>query len=379
MKISIEKLKNTISRLNIAIEKNKVNPKAGWIEFQAIEDHLFFKVSNFDYYLEAYVPIEEKSSDLIHATVSSDTFIPLISKLTGEYVVITQDINTVKLTTAKNEYTFPLIKDMGKVKCLDSISIDLSKSNHGIFSGKDLATISDVNVKGLDALFIRDIQAYIYVDNQGAITFTENIYVNDFNKPVESEEPLKFLLNLTQAKLMKVFEKSDDVYVNIMQTSPEINSRIQFEDKMNKIKLIIISKSMNDVLRFPTLKLRQVATQALEAHITVDKKELDKALSRLMVFDKKFDTTILNYSKIEFNEDGLILVSVLNKNYEKLTYIKSDNVFKRTFMIRFADLVKQLKALQANEVSIYYGNSPAIIIDSGTKVMLPEIVEFNRV
>ena len=78
MKISIEKLKNTISRLNIAIEKNKVNPKAGWIEFQAIEDHLFFKVSNFDYYLEAYVPIEEKSSDLIHATVSSDTFIPLI-------------------------------------------------------------------------------------------------------------------------------------------------------------------------------------------------------------------------------------------------------------------------------------------------------------
>ena len=136
---------------------------------------------------------------------------------------------------------------------------------------------------------------------------------------------------------------------------------------------------MNDVLRFPTLKLRQVATQALEAHITVDKKELDKALSRLMVFDKKFDTTILNYSKIEFNEDGLILVSVLNKNYEKLTYIKSDNVFKRTFMIRFADLVKQLKALQANEVSIYYGNSPAIIIDSGTKVMLPEIVEFNRV
>ena len=136
---------------------------------------------------------------------------------------------------------------------------------------------------------------------------------------------------------------------------------------------------MNDVLRFPTLKLRQVATQALEAHITVDKKELDKALSRLMVFDKKFDATILNYSKIEFNEDGLILVSVLNKNYEKLTYIKSDNVFKRTFMIRFADLVKQLKALQANEVSIYYGNSPAIIIDSGTKVMLPEIVEFNRV
>ena len=136
---------------------------------------------------------------------------------------------------------------------------------------------------------------------------------------------------------------------------------------------------MNDVLRFPTLKLRQVATQALEAHITVDKKELDKALSRLMVFDKKFDTTILNYSKIQFNEDGLILVSVLNKNYEKLTYIKSDNVFKRTFMIRFADLVKQLKALQANEVSIYYGNSPAIIIDSGTKVMLPEIVEFNRV
>ena len=136
---------------------------------------------------------------------------------------------------------------------------------------------------------------------------------------------------------------------------------------------------MNDVLRFPTLKLRQVATQALEAHITVDKKELDKALSRLMVFDKKFDTTILNYSKIEFNEDGLILVSVLNKNYEKLTYIKSDNVFTRTFMIRFADLVKQLKALQANEVSIYYGNSPAIIIDSGTKVMLPEIVEFNRV
>ena len=107
----------------------------------------------------------------------------------------------------------------------------------------------------------------------------------------------------------------------------------------------------------------------------IDRKTLDKALARLMVFDKKFDILVLDYSKIVFKENELELVSVKNKNFEIIPYVSSQNVVEKTSIIRFADLVKQLKVCNSKEVDISYNQRPVLIINNGdVKQIIPECI-----
>ena len=110
-----------------------------------------------------------------------------------------------------------------------------------------------------------------------------------------------------------------------------------------------------------------------------DKKALDKALARLMVFDKKVDITVLDYSKLVFKENELELISIKNNNFEKIPYISSTNAFNHESIIRFADLVKQLKAINSKEVDISYGDRPAIILNSDIYQVIPEIITKERI
>ena len=380
MRVNISDLKDIVSKINLAIEKTKINPKSGWIEFQSFEGGITIKAANFDYYLEARVGYESDIFESIHATVSSDTFIPLISKLDSDSVDICISGNSLKFATEDNEYNFPLIKELGKVKTLDKIVFRDTQSSRHLISGHDLFSIANSNVKGLlDSLFSTDIQQFIYFDNFGAITFTENIYINNFN--VNSDEPVTFkiLLNSTQAKLLKIFELDEEVKLYIeMPTSYESNFKVKF--KTDNIDLIFIVQSMEMSDKFPSIKLRRLAEVVNTTHVIIDKKKLDRALARLMVFDKKFDITVMNYSKLVFKKDYVELVSIRNRNIEKIPYISSTNPYEREVIIRFADLTKQLKAIMSKEIDISYGDTPAIAISSEELIQLiPEIQASGRV
>lgn len=383
IKIDISKLKSIVSKINIAIEKTKLNPKSGWIELESISsDTMTIKVANFDYYLEAEVPIScdyYTNNSKIHATITAETFIPLVSKLEDDYVEVSERLNSLVFTTQTSEYTFPIIKEMGKVKSVDAIEF-----SNGIdiwMSGEDLASITSTNTKGLlDSVFAKDIQQFIYVDNLGAITFTENIYINDFNRP--SEYSFKFLLNSTQSKLLKVFQSFVDVDLHVdSPRSYESSFKVSLTAKAEyKLSIVFIVQSQQMTDKFPAIRLRSLASAVSSTHAVIDKKKFEKALQRLMVFDKKWDITEMAYSKLVFDEDSVRLVSIKNKNYEVLEYKSFVNTSKHESVIRFADLVNQLKAAQGKEVDISYGDSPAIVINSyGLKQLIPEIQVVGRV
>jgi hypothetical protein len=82
----------------------------------------------------------------------------------------------------------------------------------------------------------------------------------------------------------------------------------------------------------------------------------------------------MDYSKLVFKQNELELVSIKNKNFEKIPYISSQNVVEHESIIRFADLVKQLKAINSKEIDISYGSRPAIVINSNIKQVIPEIM-----
>lgn len=374
MRVNISELKNIVAKMNLAIEKTKLNPKSGWIELESFEDNtMTLKVSNYDYYLEAKIPIECDGSEKIHATVVSDTFVPLVSKLDDDYVEMFERMNALIFATSNSEFTFPIIKEIDEVKSVDVIKFrDVPDTIQ--MSGEDLSTVATINTKGfLDSLFSNDIQQYIYLDKDGALTYTENLYVNSFKRP--GNRDFKILLNVTQAKLLDVFKDFETVDLMIDSTaSYEYASKVKFRTDSLSLVLVVQSQALTDT--FPAIRLRKLAAVSHSTHVILDKKAVDKALARLMVFDKKFGIEVMLYSKLVFKENEVQLVSITNKNFERIPYISSENAFVHESIIRFSDLMKQLKAINSKTLDISYGTTPALAINSGEGLvqLIPEIV-----
>ena len=327
MKLNIQELKDIMTKIRLAVEKTKINPKSGWIELETKNNNLNFKVGSYDYYLEVSIDTQKETNEEIHVTILAETFIPLIAKLDTEYAEFTVRENTLIVETEINTYTFPILKDGDECKCVDKIKFEQTRHEEIKINGEDLSTVASVNAKGLvDVVFKKDIQQFVYVDNQGALTFTENMYVNNFKNIVVGE--FKFLLNITQAKLLEIFKNEKNVEIKIEQKptfedEPTNTNKIQLQTK--GIILILITQNEDIVNKFPAIKLRALAENKEQTHIIIDKKKLDKALARLMVFDKKFDITVIDYSKLVFKENELELVSIKNKNNERIPYINSQN------------------------------------------------------
>lgn len=390
IKVNIGGLQEVIGKINLAVEKNsKMNPKSGWIEIKTVsEKYMKLRVSNYDYFVEAYVPIEcddYNEENSIHATVVAETFIPLVSKLDAKVVTFDEVRNCLVLSSEQSEYTFPIIKEDGRVKTVDVIDFEGVPCMDTTLKGKEVVSIAESNAGGLvDATFSRDYQQYIYVDNDGAITFTENIYVNEFENPKE-DEPFKFLINATQAKLLKIFDGFEDVKVSVEYSTDETFSSakkvkiVGGEDSFSPISIVFVVQSDEMTSKFPAIRLRELAKNERMTHAIIDKRLLDKALARLMVFDKKFDKTVLDYSQLEFSEDSVILRSVKNKNFEKIPYTSYQNTVEHKSTIRFADLQNQLKAIKSNTVDVSYGDNKAIILNTEKlKQLIPEIREVEQ-
>lgn len=374
MQLNIKELKKLMSKISLAVEKSKINPKSGWIEIEALSDKIIFKVSNYNYYLQVSTDLVN-NDNLFHVTLLAETFIPLISKLDDDFINVYEKLNSLIVETSTGSYTFPLIKELGKTKLLDKIDFNATSDKINI-DGKDLSTVATINSKGLiSAMFAKEVQQYIYIDNIGAITFTENIYVNNFKNPCSKE--FKILLTGSQSKLLEIFEDSTNTLIQF-ENVPTYNKVSTLTNKVcissDDIQLILIAQPLDLTEEFPSIRLRALAENTLNTHVVVDKKLLDKALARLMIFDKSFDISVLDYSKIVFKDNHLELESIKNKNYENIPYISSQNVVEHESIIRFADLVKQLKAITSKELDISYGDRPAIVLNGNVRQLIPEII-----
>lgn len=369
--VDISRLKTVAAKLNAVIEKSKINPKAGWVELETSGKELLFKASNYDYYFCANMPVEALEGASLHCTVSADTFIPLVAKLEEKAANLSVGPNVLLVTTGTSEYSFPLLKEAGQVKRIEEIPFIDRGAKLFTIPSRVLRSVAELNTRGIvSAEVCRDIQRYIYVDGKGAITFTDSVYLNDFSGDYGQ---FRFLLTVSQAKLLSILAGDGDATIllreGVSEASP-LGVKVIGDDFF----LVFCTQPPEKVMQFPAIRLRGLADMGSESHVILDKKSLEKALTRLMVFDKKWDASVLNYSQLEFSENALKLVSVRSKNYEMLTYKSSVSPENRVVILRFADLLQQIKLLTSKEVDISYGTSPAIVINAPEmKQLIPEI------
>lgn len=374
--IKLKEIKDILSKIALGINKSDVNPSAGYIEIKTNDDGILnIKVSSNDYFLIS--PITVNSDESIHATILADKFINIISKLNKEFISLCSDDNSLMLKTNTSQYVFPIIKKNGVVATINEFEYNAEEYTNCVeneMNGTDLASISESNAQGLvEATFTKEIQQFIYVDNVGALTFTDNIYINNFDVAYANE--FKILLNATQSRLLKIFDNAKNVTVKVM-SSNNFDKNVVVKMTSDDISLSLLTQSVNKVNMFPQEKIRNLSLGDINRHVIINKNEFDKALSRLMVFDKKFDKAILDYSKLVFKSNHVELISVKNHNYEIIAYSSSENIDGDSAyeaIIRFGDLVNQLKAVTTPNVDISFGNGKAIVINSDIKQIVPEI------
>ena len=381
IKIKTKELKDVLSKLNLAIEKSAFNPQSGWVQIKIDSSgSIVIKVANFDYYVETSFKTENVSGENLFATVEAETFVPLVSKISSEYIELYKEDKALILKTKNNLYTFPMQINLatGEISDVDAIEFNVDDYSTCELSEGEVTSIATVNAKGIgeNSACKKIIQQFIYVDNLGAETFTDNIYVNGFKA---HDVEFKFLLNKTQAKILSIFSGITNIVVDVENSkNDEEKRKVRFSGKNNDIEIsvVFITQAFNIVKQYPSAKLREIANKTIKTHAIVDREELNKALARLMVFDKKFGANVWDYSKIEWGENEFKLVSVKSKNYEVIPYIRSKNTYKHESVIRFADLVEQLKAFTSKEIDMSYGEAPVIVINADElRQLIPEIIK----
>ena len=155
IKVDISKLKEIASKINIAIEKTKLNPKAGWIEIKSISsDKLSLEVSNFDYYLKVLIPISCEN-------YSEDNFLGI-------------SVNITKTEEVENLFN-ETINKFGK--------IDILVNNAGIAPAKPLEMMSDedfINVIDINLIgaFRCTREAIKYMKNNGGSIINTSSFVS---------------------------------------------------------------------------------------------------------------------------------------------------------------------------------------------------------
>lgn len=379
IKIKSNELKKVLGKLNTAIERSAFNPQSAWAKITVSGDKAVVETTNFDYYVKIDVAVENEDNETLVAIVEAETLIPLVSKIDDEYVSIETTNSALILNTDNNHYTFPF-QSTAETKDLDVI--DFNKDafydyTSTSFTGKEVASLANVNAKGFDGsvVFKRTFQQFVFVDNVGAITFTDNIYINSFK---ETGKPyFAMLLNKTQCQILSIFSDCERVLM-CKEFSDDETKKCKVKFNCDGIEVVFIIQPAEITAQFPSMKLRDVSNKTLSTHVVIDRNTLNKALARLMVFDKKFGSNILDYSKIEWGEKSAKFVSVKSKNYEIIPYVSSQNAFEHESIIRFADLVDRLKAFTSKEIDISYGDTPAIVLNADElKQLVPEIVKKN--
>lgn len=370
-KIKVSEFKKIMSKMSMGVEKSSINPDAGYVAIETDGDATVkTTVSNKDYFLESSLNAE--CGDDIRVTINADTFIGIISKLDSDTIELHVENNALVITTSASEYTFPIVTVEGQTKELHRIEFDEDNAIHATMTGKDIISVADSNLQGLvNAEFKREISQFIYVDNKGALTATNYIYLNEFDNPSNTE--FKFLVNGAQADLLKVFGQSEKVNVCVSNAVGNEKIYVKLSSDTPSISLTCITQTPEMVAKFPAQKIRELAFAISDVHVVISKSKLEKALGRLQVFDKKGNTiAIRDKSQFVFGNDSVKLVSPKYHSFEIVKYEKSTNANEYSAMLRFDEVVNQLKATQSQFVDISYGNGKTVIFNSDIKQIIPE-------
>jgi hypothetical protein len=343
------------------------NGGANVLELLTTGNILTLNVTNQEYYISVKFPLEQ--AETLHATIKAALFLKLISQTTTENIELrTTDKNL--LVKANGDYKIPLVFENDSLLVLSKIEIKNPTIDMSI-DGNILDSILNINSEELIKTnkIVKPVQNLYYLDNEGAITFTDGACVNNFILPKQ----VKVLLSSKLVKLFKLFK--DEQVKFVLGYDEGFNStiltKVMFET--STIQLTAITPS-DDVLltEVPVKAIRDLANQQFDYSLVLNKDGLSQVLTRLLVFADKNNFLSL-VGKFEATVDGLSITD----SKDNVEIIKTENGSKiettYSFNLSLLDLKNILDTCTEEFITMNFGNKKAIVVArSNIKYVMPE-------
>lgn len=374
MIVKTEDLQNVCQKILNAIDTNKLSTLTEMLEIKSEEGTLYLNVTNREYYVQCKINVQ--TGEALHATISANAFLKLISQITTETVELSVENSNCLKVIGNGSYKFPIVFEDDKMLTLPTITMQNITSEFSIDTGI-LNSIASFNTKQLSLGYIsRPIQKLYYIDSKGAVTFTTGACINNFHL----SEDVKLLLNSKIVKLFKLF-LTDEVEFKMghFQLTPEIaQTVVEFSNDTVCITAIL---AYSDELynAIPIDNIRARATTVFPHGVIFDKSTLTQALNRLSIFATNKST--MNYSIFEFNTDKVTIYDMHKQNHEDISYANENTNITDTYtlIVDTNELKSCIDMYNDQYVNFRFGDHQAISISKdNVTYIIPEVQDTDE-
>lgn len=351
IKLNTNLLKDLTSKISKGIEGERTVRVSELLELTVSNNKLFLAVTNTQFYLTIELTNNLETTEDLHVTVDADTFIKLIQKTTSQDIYLSED-NGNLIFKGNGDYIFPLELDQnGGIKVLPKIDIKEDKTfeilGDTLYSIYSFGTHELVNDVPVDV-----VQKYYYLDNLGAITYTESPYINNFNLSV----PFKVLINDRLAQLFSLF-RGQKVIVGLSKEA--VNNLYQNKISFTSGNIKLISYLPDDSLidKYPATECRTLQQNPYPGKVSINRLDLADALDRLNIFSTKEGNVVYKkVGQLNFTNEGLEIISIIDKNKEFIPYQEKMDFYTYSCYMNLSQLQRHAKASSENNININYGN-----------------------
>jgi hypothetical protein len=371
--IRSEDLKDVCSKILTAVDSTELSLVTETLELNASDDVLTVGVTNREYFAEVKLKLEEVNN--FRATVNATLFLKLISQITTDTIELGVVDNTL-VVKGNGTYKLPLIFDGEELLKLPKIEINNVTAEFPI-SAETLNSILYYNSKELTKGTIsKPVQKLYYVDELGAITFTNGACVNSFSLT----QPIKVLFNNRLVKLFKLFKEGEVKFtLGYDAISDEIiQTKVKFETPTVAITAIL---SCDDTLlsSVPVSAIRGRANATYPYTVNINKSALIQTINRLTLFNNNSSAVAHTSGVFEFGPNELTVYDANKENKETIYYTNDTSNISEvyTMKLNLDDLKTTLETCTESYLCMSFGDGSAVVISRGTvKNVVPEIKSF---
>ena len=373
MILRTDAIKEVSNDILSAVDSSELSTLTDTLELSTEDGTLYATVSNGEYVVE--VKLADGLAEDFHVAVNAKLFLKLVSQTTTEDIELKVADSFLTLK-GNGTYRIPMVFDEnGDVLSIDKIDINNVTCEMAV-DGNILNSILRYNSRQIaDATKIRNpLQNFYYVDNYGAITYTQGATVNNFSL----DKPISLLLSGKIVKLFKLFKGGDVDFVvgKDENESGDVYTKVQIHS--DTVTLTYITPSDNSLVKaFPVDAIRGRANGSYPYAVNLNRVEFLQSLNRMKLFTTSYGGrfAIQPVAKFTFGVDKLEITDnftdATEKNGESVPYISgSTQNLTEPFVctMDMNDLIDSLSTCVDPYVTVAFGDPMAVVIKRGTVV-----------
>lgn len=365
MTVETKILQDIAQKILSTINTNDAVNSTDQLQLSVNHNKLHLSVASDEYFVDIQFPSDVYEE--MHVVVNANVFLKLVSQTSTDNITLWVKDDQVLHVDCNGNYVLPLLyASNGEALHLTDIKI-LNPTQHMTISSDTLTSLLKYNAKQLGTVKVASpLQRVFYVDEQGAITFTEGACINNFTLP----QPTRLLMSPKLVKLFKLFQKDEPVDITIgydaVGGSEEIiQTKIKFNTPLVSISAIL---TCDDSLlnSYPASKIRESAYANYPYSTTISRDLLQSAISRLLLFHSSADT-LQPIGRFEFREDDVVIKDNRTKNAETVDYVNpvQSLTFPYTAVINLNEVKATLDTCVEPYLTIHFGSDVALVIARG--------------